>query len=93
MSNRIRIEELEQKRKLKRKREQNLTEQAERNLSRIKGYINAWKIGEGGIRQDLDEVESQGKFESCIGCGSCTGHCPQNIAIPDIMAQLKEKFG
>ena len=36
MSNRTQIEELEQKRKLKRKREQNLTEQAERNLNQLK---------------------------------------------------------
>ena len=63
------------------------------NIPEYLKVYNAWKIGEGGIRQDLDEVESQGKFESCIGCGSCTGHCPQNIAIPEIMAQLKEKFG
>ena len=63
------------------------------NIPEYLKVYNAWKIGEGGIRQDLDEVESQGKFESCIGCGSCTGHCPQNIAIPEIMAQLKERFG
>ena len=67
MSNRTQIEELEQKRKLKRKREQNLTEQAERNLSRIKGYTKnkkqAKKIGKrlslhfGSLRETPDEGE------------------------------------
>lgn len=26
----------------------------------------------------------------CIGCGACTGHCPQNIDTPAIMAELAE---
>lgn len=63
------------------------------NIPEYLKVYNAWKIGEGGIRQDLAEVESQGKFTDCVGCGACTGHCPQSIDVPAIMAELKEKFG
>lgn len=24
----------------------------------------------------------------CIGCGACTAHCPQNIAVPELMAEM-----
>lgn len=63
------------------------------NIPEYLKVYNAWKIGEGGIRQDLEEVESQGKFTDCVGCGACTGHCPQGIDVPAIMAELKDRFG
>ena len=25
---------------------------------------------------------------ACIGCGQCTSHCPQSIAVPEIMDKL-----
>lgn len=25
---------------------------------------------------------------ACIGCGQCTSHCPQSIAVPEIMEKL-----
>ena len=28
----------------------------------------------------------------CIGCGACEGHCPQDIIVPQIMAELASKL-
>ncbi len=29
----------------------------------------------------------------CVQCGKCLEHCPQNLAIPDLMQQVKKEFG
>lgn len=31
-----------------------------------------------------------GKGADCIQCGSCMGHCPQAIQIPDLMGKITE---
>lgn len=46
--------------------------------------IAAWALA------DAAKIESVGKPADCIGCGACTGHCPQNIDTPAIMAELAE---
>lgn len=63
------------------------------NIPEYLKIYNAMKVGKGGIAQQLEKVETEGKFDACVGCGACTGHCPQNIDVPAIMAALKEKFG
>ena len=36
----------------------------------------------------MNGVDSVGKPAGCVNCGACTGHCPQGIAVPEIMAEL-----
>ena len=31
------------------------------------------------------------KPTACIGCGACTGICPQSIDVPEALAELSEK--
>ena len=43
------------------------------------------------ISKDMaDKIEVGGKPTDCVGCGACTGHCPQNIDTPSIMQELAE---
>ena len=55
----------------------------------IKRY-NANKLNGEDILYGMEKLDSYGKPWDCIGCGACTGHCPQNIDIPGIMAELAE---
>lgn len=63
------------------------------NIPAYLKLYNEWKVSGDSIRKALENVETEGKFTDCVGCGACTGHCPQNIDVPGIMAELKEKFG
>ena len=49
---------------------------------------NAYKVDGPWALNDTSKIESQGKPSDCIGCGACTGHCPQNIEVPKIMEEL-----
>jgi len=55
----------------------------------LKIYNRYKTDGQEALKQ-LDKVDSKGKPSDCIACGSCMGHCPQNIEIPDIMSELSE---
>ena len=33
-------------------------------------------------------MEAEVNPAACIGCGQCTSHCPQSIAVPEIMEKL-----
>ena len=35
-----------------------------------------------------EAVKAQNGPDTCIGCGQCTSHCPQNIAVPGYMKKL-----
>ena len=37
-------------------------------------------------------VKEGGKASSCIGCGACMNHCPQHLAIPDLLRQVAGRF-
>ena len=49
---------------------------------------NSYKVNGAWVLGDMDRMDSEGKPWDCIGCGACMGHCPQDIGIPDIMAEL-----
>lgn len=35
-----------------------------------------------------EAVKAQNGPDTCIGCGQCTSHCPQNIDVPGYMKKL-----
>lgn len=49
---------------------------------------NSYKVDGKWALSDASKIESVGKPADCIGCGACTGHCPQNIDTPKIMTEL-----
>jgi predicted aldo/keto reductase-like oxidoreductase len=40
----------------------------------------------------IEALKSEERPSACIGCGSCSRVCPQNIDIPDIMKNLANKI-
>ena len=40
----------------------------------------------------IDRSGERGRFTECVGCRSCEQHCPQGIAIPDVMSELQAVF-
>ncbi|MBQ7063274.1 MAG: aldo/keto reductase [Firmicutes bacterium] len=60
----------------------------ELEIPRIIAAYNAVKNGEASAKYSLEDCEEAMDPSRCIGCGSCAGICPQNIAIPDIMEQF-----
>lgn len=58
------------------------------NIPAVLEVYNRYKTDGKGALNDMGDVESKGKAEDCIACGACTAHCPQNIAIKDIMQEL-----
>ncbi|MCM1049239.1 MAG: aldo/keto reductase [Clostridiales bacterium] len=49
---------------------------------------NKYKTDGEWVLERMSSIESEGKPSDCIGCGACTGHCPQSIKVPDIMSEL-----
>ncbi len=58
------------------------------NIPAYLKVYNSYKVNGPGALWGLKKVESQGKPTDCVACGACMGHCPQNIRIPEIMADL-----
>lgn len=60
------------------------------NIPEYLRIYNAYKVDGPWALQEMNTVESKGKPKDCIGCGACTGHCPQSIDTPAIMEELKK---
>lgn len=60
------------------------------NIPAYLKVYNAYKSQGAWALNAMADVESEGKVADCIGCGACMGHCPQDIRIPEILAQLAE---
>lgn len=56
------------------------------------GRINQKKAQEMSLTKDKkrweEAVKAQNGPDTCIGCGQCTSHCPQNIDVPGYMKKL-----
>ena len=64
---------------------------AQINIPAFLAVYNRYKTdGPWALNQmnGVDSVGSVGKPAVCVNCGACTGHCPQGIAVPEIMAEL-----
>lgn len=48
--------------------------------------IRLSRLGMGVMRLP---VEDQDDYRTCIGCGSCSRHCPQGFDIPKYMEEMK----
>ena len=60
----------------------------ELEIPKIIAKYNGVKNGDHMARYDLDTADPSMDPRRCIGCGACTGICPQNIDIPGIMAEF-----
>lgn len=49
----------------------------------------AWH-GKKDAKAEYDKLEE--KADSCISCGACLAHCPQNINSPEIMPEIVKAF-
>ena len=63
---------------------------AEINIPEYLNLYNTYKVDGAWALKGADKIDSIGKPSECVGCGACTGHCPQNIDTPAIMAELAE---
>lgn len=55
----------------------------------LKAYNEA-KIGGAWRLSSLMALPKEKWPTSCVGCGSCTAHCPQSFDIPQYMNEMKE---
>ena len=51
---------------------------------------NDAKIGGAWRLASLTALPEEKRPAACIGCGSCTGHCPQRIDVPKYMREMAE---
>lgn len=63
---------------------------AQINIPDFLAVYNAYKTDGPWALNRLGEVDSVGKPSDCVGCGACSGHCPQSIAVADILKELAE---
>ena len=56
----------------------------------LKTY-NQYAISKSGFAlMGLNNLPEDKRPSACIGCGTCASACPQNIQIPDLMAEMAE---
>lgn len=60
------------------------------NIPAYLQLYNKYKVDGPWALNEASGIESKGKPSECVGCGACTGHCPQNIDTPSIMTELAE---
>ena len=62
----------------------------ELEIPKIIAAYNAVKNDDFMARYDPDKEDAAMDPRRCVGCGACTGICPQGIAVPDIMMKFAE---
>ena len=65
---------------------------AEINIPAVLSLYNRYKLDGPWALEDMGSVDTKGKPADCVGCKACEEHCPQGIAVSDIMAELAEKI-
>jgi len=66
----------------------------ELDIPAFMGVINDLRFGkEGGLtaNMQIEFLPEDKKPSACVSCGSCMQLCPQNIEIPEILAELAER--
>ena len=58
------------------------------NIPSYLTLYNSYKVDGPWALAEASAIQSKGKPADCVGCGACTGHCPQNIDTPKIMVEL-----
>jgi len=64
-------------------------------ISTIFAYYNEYKNGDASKEECIQKYNSISKNNNasvCIKCGKCASHCPQSIAIPEKLEELKSFF-
>ena len=60
------------------------------NTGTLLAAYNDAKIGGAWQLSSLNSLPEDKRPAACIGCGACTGHCPQTLKIPDYMREMAE---
>lgn len=65
----------------------------ELNIPILISTYNDMKLG-GGFTpvMYLEKLPEEKRPSACIGCGACQAVCPQNIAIPEILKDLADRY-
>ena len=62
----------------------------------FRAYNRMYTEGKSNGRNDFMMTvalrKDPGFTEKCIRCGKCTSHCPQNLAIPDLLGQAQKEL-
>jgi len=60
------------------------------DIPRLIGILNGCRAIKGGVQKCYYRTATtdRGKAGDCIGCRSCVSACPQELPIPDLMAEL-----
>ena len=62
----------------------------------FRAYNRMYTEGKSSGRNDFMMTvalrKDPGFAEKCIRCGKCTSHCPQNLAIPDLLGQAQKEL-
>lgn len=61
---------------------------AQINIPAFLTVYNSYKTDGSWALNQMGRVDSVGKPADCVNCGACSGHCPQSISVPEIMAEL-----
>ncbi len=64
---------------------------AEIDIPAVLTVYNRYKVDGDWALDDIARLDSKGKPKDCVGCAACEGHCPQSIAISDIMSEIAAK--
>ena len=64
---------------------------AERRLPALMTLNDGRAVMRYTTRMGIDALPEEKRPGACIGCGSCMAMCPQNIQIPDLLAELQAK--
>ena len=65
----------------------------ELDIPALLAMYNEMRYGyQPGIAKRVDELPEEKRPSACIGCGTCTRACPQNIDIPGVLKDFAEKL-
>ena len=60
------------------------------DIPKLIAIYNEEKNGGSFLAFNLDTSKDSENPAKCIGCGACSGICPQNIDVPAVMADFAD---
>ena len=62
-------------------------------IPEIFGIYNQYKVmkSRSSFQNNYNALPEESRASSCVNCGKCAKHCPQKIAIPDMLRKIAEE--